>query len=451
MARKRGMQFIPYDYEAAYNKAMEDMHEWFIENLFQHRKKVIYALKEITAGDQFEIEIYPQFRSMDEVPPEGRTIKKDNKAQKNLNDKNARKYVERLINENFSDRDIWMTLTYDDAHLPPDGDVDAAIKNVQKYIRRINYQRKKRGLPNAKYVYVTAYNPDAEIRWHHHIVMDGALDMETVESCWKQSSRNEVRRLQTDENGLSGMANYIVEEKNRVPSEKRWNSSQGLRDPRIKVVHSKRPATGGSYKKIGSFVDGMVKDRDSIPEILKKWYPDMDFTNANVYYNDFNCMQFDSTGITMYTGTITDNTKRTRFDYNGEHFYRDGKYVGKIGTNTMIGNDSQRGLVFDIEYDTAYMSWANKESANGSSYMMKWAYCTQQCNNYEANMLHAGADINMHYYKLRNVSFEDGAINGTLTFKQPLAVNSNGTLSKWSTATLTFKNGILISGAWSNG
>lgn len=43
MARKRGMQYIPYDYEAAYNKAMEDMHEWFIENLFQHRKKVIYV------------------------------------------------------------------------------------------------------------------------------------------------------------------------------------------------------------------------------------------------------------------------------------------------------------------------------------------------------------------------------------------------------------------------
>ena len=43
MARKRGMQYIPYDYEAAYNKAMEDMHEWFIENLFQHRKKVIYT------------------------------------------------------------------------------------------------------------------------------------------------------------------------------------------------------------------------------------------------------------------------------------------------------------------------------------------------------------------------------------------------------------------------
>ena len=41
MARKRGMQFIPYDYEAAYNKAMEDMHEWFIENKSKHKSAVL--------------------------------------------------------------------------------------------------------------------------------------------------------------------------------------------------------------------------------------------------------------------------------------------------------------------------------------------------------------------------------------------------------------------------
>ena len=211
--KKRGMQFIPYDYEAAYSKSIEFMHEWILENMFSHGRKMVYALKEITAGEQFEIEIYPQFRKMDEVPKEGQRIVKDNsKAQKNLNDKNARKYVERLINQNFGDRDIWLTLTYDDDHLPPDGDIDAAIKNMQNYIRRVNYQRKKRGLPNAKYVYVTEYNEDAEIRWHHHIVMDGALDMDVVEGCWNQSSRNEVRRLQKDENGLTGMSRYMVKE-----------------------------------------------------------------------------------------------------------------------------------------------------------------------------------------------------------------------------------------------
>lgn len=290
--KKRGMNFIPYDYEAAYNKALADLNEWFIEQMFAHGKKTVYALKEIKAGEQFEVEIYPQFRSMDEVPEEGRRIAKDNsKAQRNLNDKNARKYVERLINENFGDSDIWMTLTYDDAHLPPDGDIDAAIKNMQNYIRRVNYQRKKRGLPNAKYVYVTEYNEAAEIRWHHHLVMDGALDMDTVEKCWQQGSRNEVRRLRKDENGLSGMANYIVKESKRIKSEKRWNSSQGLKDPDIRVVHSKQPEKGkGSYKKIEKYVDEMVKNQNVIEKQMKKWYPDYDFTDAGVYYNDFNYM-----------------------------------------------------------------------------------------------------------------------------------------------------------------
>lgn len=290
--KRKGVQPIPYDYEAAFNKSLADLNEWFVRQMAIHRKKVVYALKEITAGEQFEIEIYPQFRKMDDVPKEGRKVVKDNnKAQKNLNDKNARKYVERLINKNFNDRDIWLTLTYDDDHLPPDGDIDAAIKNMQKYIRRVNYQRGKRGLPNAKYIYVTEYDPDAEIRWHHHIIMDGMMDMDIVEKCWKQASRNEVRRLQKDENGLSGMSRYMVKEKKRIKSEKRWNSSQGLQEPDVKIVHSKQPEKGkGSYKPIGKYVDSMVRNQNTISEVLAGWYPDFDFTNASVYYNDFNYM-----------------------------------------------------------------------------------------------------------------------------------------------------------------
>ena len=119
----------------------------------------------------------------------------------------------------------------------------------------------------------------------------GDMDMDVVEGCWKQSSRNEVRRLQKDENGLTGMAKYIVEEKNRVKSEKRWNSSQGLRDPDIKVVHSKRPtAKAGGYKKIGTYVETMRKGHEQVREQMLKWYPDFDFTDAGIYYNDFNSM-----------------------------------------------------------------------------------------------------------------------------------------------------------------
>ena len=233
-----------------------------------------------------------------------------------------------------------------------------------------------------------------------------------------------------------------------------------------KITASKEAIEEGVSYKLKNYytsveMDSLIKaTKDEITFEVNKKVNEDDFGtlitqnayNVRIAFNKGSSyMQFDSTAITMYTGTITDNQKRTRFDYNGTHFYRDGYYVGKIGTNTMKDNDSQRGLVFDIESNTAYMSWSNKESENASVYTMKWSYCTQQCGNYEANMLHAGADINMHFFTLRNVSFEDGSISGTLTFKQPLEVGSDGKLTKWSTATLEFKRGILVSGTWSNG
>lgn len=249
--RKNGNIFISYDYEAAYHQQAEKLNEWFLEQMSRQGKYVTYALKEIMSGEQFEIEIYPQFKNMEEVPLEGRRIRKDNSsAQRNLNEKNARKYLERLINANFTNRDIWITLTYDDEHLPPDGDIDAAIKKAQLYIDRINYRRKKLGLGNAKYIYVTEYNPDAEIRWHHHIIMDGEMDMDTVEKCWKQGSRNEVRRLQKDENGLVGMAKYITKEKDRIRSERRWNSSKGLSQKSVLSIPKDRKSGREPIKRL---------------------------------------------------------------------------------------------------------------------------------------------------------------------------------------------------------
>ena len=95
MGRKRGMQFIPYDYEAAYNKAMEDMHEWFIENLFQHRKKVIYALKEITAGDLKDIK-----RESRENREEMKTLRE----RVVIVEQSLKSYHKRLDGEQHSDR-----------------------------------------------------------------------------------------------------------------------------------------------------------------------------------------------------------------------------------------------------------------------------------------------------------------------------------------------------------
>lgn len=168
--------------------------------------------------------------------------------------------------------------------------------------------------------------------------------------------------------------------------------------------------------------------------------------NVKIAWNkNSNYIQFEGTGITLYNGTIDDNQKRTVFNYTGMHFYLDGYYVGKIGTNNMKNNSSQKGLVFDLENKAAYMTWANEDTEDAPTYTMKWSYCSQQCGGYEANMLHAGADIDMHYFKIKNVSWEGGGVTATIEYVQVLEVDSDGSVKRWgSNGKMEFKNGILI-------
>lgn len=167
--------------------------------------------------------------------------------------------------------------------------------------------------------------------------------------------------------------------------------------------------------------------------------------NVKIAWNkNSNYIQFEGTGITLYNGTIDDNQKRTVFNYTGMHFYLDGYYVGKIGTNNMKDNFSQKGLVFDLENQAAYMTWANEDTENAPAYVMKWTYCSQQCGEYEGKTLHAGADIDMHYFKIKNVSWEGGGITATIEFVQVLEVDAAGNIKRWGAdGKMEFINGIL--------
>ena len=56
-------------------------------------------------------------------------------------------------------------------------------------------------------------------------------------------------------------------------------------------MHSKQPVKGtGSYKPISAFIDEMIKNQNYIQEQMKKWYPGMEFAEAEVRYNNFNYM-----------------------------------------------------------------------------------------------------------------------------------------------------------------
>lgn len=275
--KKRKGKPIPYDYEAAFPDALEqESIDDVLERDRRHRGDV-YATKEVRAGDQLEVEIYPEFGRDQKnlIPPE--LSEKQKRAQKKLNDTNSAKRCERTINENFSDRDIWATFTYSSGCVPESE--EEAERNIKNYVRRLNYKRKKMGLPNARYVYTIEHGESG--RWHHHFVTDGDIDMDTIESLWNLGRRNQVRRLSKDENGLTGMGYYLAKEPKSKKGSKKWVASKGLKKPDERVNH---------YKFKRKDVREMVRDANMVKPLMEKWYGPEGyiFTSAKVRYNDFN-------------------------------------------------------------------------------------------------------------------------------------------------------------------
>lgn len=160
-----------YDYEIAYDKQAEKLQEWEIEKLIsEQRVSCLYRTttnrsKNLVSGDELlESQVYPSFLKRGDMPV---TLKKreTKPSQKNLNDKNSRRYCIRLACINFGKGDIWATFGWNDEYMP--GDAKAAIKDIRNFITRINYRRKKNGLKNIKYIYILAF--DGKVRPHFHI------------------------------------------------------------------------------------------------------------------------------------------------------------------------------------------------------------------------------------------------------------------------------------------
>lgn len=153
--------------------------------------------------------------------------------------------------------------------------------------------------------------------------------------------------------------------------------------------------------------------------------------------------------IAIYDNGVTDSKKRSVFDQNGNHFWRDGYYVGKIGTNQFINDASKKGLNFDLEYNAAYMAWSVKESPNADAYTTKWLYTFRAFNGKSADTLHAGCDIDLHYYTLRNVTLENVSIGNTMGWSGTIPIvtevrNLGGGEIGWTISTIEVENGIIV-------
>lgn len=266
-----------YDMELAYSKMLEDLGEQELERLLESEKvKCLYRTATTKSENKkdgnclLEAQIYPAFLNPRDVP-RAAGKKASKKAQQNLNDKNSKRRLMRIVNANFGAGDLWCTFGWDQEHMP--ADQKQAEKDIKNYIRRINYQRRRLGLGNARYIYILAF--DHYTRPHVHLLMSGdGLSRDEVEGIWKKGSRRNTRRIVPDEDFLiTGLGMYIA---NNPHGTKRWRGSKGL-------VH---PKTTRSYQKFRRrTVDAMVRDHHVLVKELEKAYPGFRFLDAETKYN----------------------------------------------------------------------------------------------------------------------------------------------------------------------
>ena len=291
-------------------------------------------------------------------------------------------------------------------------------------------------------------------------VESGSLSQEYKKSVTDaiNSSANEVTQafqvadgqvLSTVNNTLSNystttqMNSAITQSANKISSDV---SATYLSKTSASNTYATKTSLTQTASEINTEVAKKVNNSDFATKITQNAY-----SVRVAWNNNSNYIQLEAGQLAIYNGSVSTSQKRAVFDENGNHFYRDSYYVGKIGTNQLSSDNSKKGLNFDLEYQGSYMTWAAKQSSTSDTYTMKWTYVQngKGWSDYTSNTLHAGCNIDMHYHTLKNVNFEGGGINGTLNMVQPLSVNSDGTLSKWSNGcSLQFKNGILISGKW---
>ena len=111
------------------------------------------------------------------------------------------------------------------------------------------------------------------------------------------------------------------------------------------------------------------------------------------------------TGTTI--GYYNGSTLVTEINSQGMTIRRDGTAVGTIGANNISGHSDWRGLVFDLEYGTEYMTWAHKDSSGASSYTQKFTWYASKLQNGMSKGFHFG-DV-VYFGDKVGVCYSDGS------------------------------------------
>lgn len=183
-------------------------------------------LKRIWAGDVYEEKIY--------FSPRERGISCERAAKENLSTEKMEEYncleakrrCARMVNTNFKEGDIFLTLTFRERV-----DIKTALRLFRNFISRLKRLRKRKGYSELKYLYVVESKRKRE---HIHLLINKMdLSMKEISEVWGLG-RVMVSILEPG-GDYTGLAYYITKE-NYKEYGKRWSGSRNLEKPKVKVT-----------------------------------------------------------------------------------------------------------------------------------------------------------------------------------------------------------------------
>lgn len=173
----------------------------------------------MTAGRLVYGVCYTQAMAADSPRERAEKAKCSSAARQKLNFKAMWKQLQLLLCANFKRHDLWITLGFDDAHLPTNR--KACKKIMARFMDRLRARRRADG-EELRYVYaIHELQDDGSRRYHFHMVINatsGRADYELIRSLWEWGDNIEISQLSDSEHygrdDFMEIAQYMVRERN---------------------------------------------------------------------------------------------------------------------------------------------------------------------------------------------------------------------------------------------
>lgn len=188
-------------------------------------------LKKIWAGDVYEAKEYSSTRQRGKGYQRSMKENISTEEMQEYNVMESRKKCGRMINANFGEGDLFLTLTHREAVGMKD-----ALRLLRNFIGRLKRLRKRKGYDALKYIYVTETGKKG--REHHHMIINSMdMTLKELSELWGLG-RVMISRLEPG-GDYTGLAFYITKE-NYKEYGRRWNGSRNLTKPRETVTEIKK-------------------------------------------------------------------------------------------------------------------------------------------------------------------------------------------------------------------